>query len=372
MEVWLGMAEPTTYGYHDLDDVERQCEKIQVRMERLRSLGVKPGINLWPTFGGQDHDCNEGLRPPLPYQVMICYDGTPASYVACPSSPEFHAYMRRKAHIMAKTKPDFIWVDDDCRMNYLGAPYPCFCPDCVRRFQDGRFESREELVEALNQPENRELRFAWCTYNADRLAGFCAEFRAAVDEINPAIETPFMSVGYSHTTYDGDYLEKCAEALRAKAFRPGHGFYWDDAPRELFTKTMEVARQVQRLSMYEDMFLEESCPCISLDKASSTRLLEIGAALAAGCTGVAFNHLYTCGGDNPALFLAAEMERLHAILCSGISMSLPIGCPWRASGPSTMSGRWRAWKWARTAGSTRTGRAMPLTPRTAGLLLGML
>lgn len=312
-EVWLCMAEPTTYGYHDLDDVERQCEKIRVRMERLRSQGVKPGINLWPTFGGQDHDCNEGLRPPLPYQVMICYDGTPASYVACPSSPEFHAYMRRKAHIMAKTKPDFIWVDDDCRMNYLGAPYPCFCPDCVRRFQDGRFESREELVEALNRPENRELRFAWCAYNADRLAGFCAEFRAAVDEVDPAIETPFMSVGYSHTTYDGDYLEKCAEALRAKAFRPGHGFYWDDTPRELFTKTMEVARQVQRLSMYEDMFLEEeSCPCISLDKASSTRLLEIGAALAAGCTGVAFNHLYTCGGDNPALFLAAEMERLHA------------------------------------------------------------
>lgn len=352
VEVWLGMAEPTTYGYHPLEQVEELCRTVAERIEYLHSLGVRAGINLWPTFGAQDSRCDAGLRPPLPYQTMICFDGREAPNVACPSSAQFHAYMRAKCHIMAKAKPDFIWIDDDCRINDLGAPYPCFCPDCVRKFQGGRFSSREELVEALNRPENRQLRLSWCAYNADRLADFCKAVRAAVDEIDPGIEMPFMSVGYGHTTYDGDYLEKCASALRSKAFRPGHGFYWDDQPRELFTKTMEVARQVQRLPMYEDMFLEEeSCPCISLDKASSTRILEIGAALAAGCTGVAFNHLYSCGGPEPAVFLEAEVERLHACypmfrrfteFAHGLPMAgiWPIDNEWKMAGMNVDENGW--------------------------------
>lgn len=311
-EVWLFMSEPTSYGYHPLKQVEELCRTIQKQMDAFRALGIRAGINLWPTFGAQDVGCDPNLRPPMPFPHMVGYDGSPAPALACPSSPEFLSYIREKFHIMAKARPDFIWVDDDCRLTHMGSPYPCFCQGCVARFQNGRFGSRKELVTALNQPENAKLRREWCAYNADRLANFCKTVRAAVDEVDPSIETPFMSVGYSHTTYSGDYLEKCAAALRAKAFRPGHGFYWDDRPRELFSKTMDIARQVQRLPIHEDILMEEeSHPRIPLDKANAIRILEIGASLGAGCNGIAFNHLFKCSGSDPAFYLEEEMKLLH-------------------------------------------------------------
>ncbi len=312
-EVWFFMSEPSSYGYHPLDDVARQCEQLKPRMERLRKMGIRAGINVWPTFGENSSNMETSSLPPMPYRCMVSKNGVDAPALACPSSPEFLEYIRQKFKIIAQSGPSFIWVDDDCRMMDLNADFPCFCPACVAGFQNGRWASREELVAALNAPENTELRYAWCDYEAGKLENFCKTVRAAVDEVDPSIETPFMTVGYSHTTYTGNYLQRCAAALRAQEFRPGHGFYWDDAPRGLFSKTMDIARQVQRMPKYSDILMEEeSFPMTLLDKAAATRILEIGACLGVGCNGIAHNHLINTGGSEPMGYLEYELGLLEA------------------------------------------------------------
>ena len=254
---------------------------------------------------------------PLPFPPVVGMDGSVADSIVCPISPEFLSYTREKYVLAAKAAPAFIWVDDDTRFTHLGGvPYPCFCDRCVAGFEGGRFTSREELVAALNAPVNRELRHSWSAYGADRLARYCAEIRAAVDSIAPAMDTPFMTVGPTHTTYAGDFIEKCMSALRSRRGRPGHGFYWDDRPADMLQKAMEVGRQTVRYPDYtvDVLYEEESYPCAYLDKAVQTRLNEVWLALAAGCSGVAFNHLAFPGETrNPDMFnvYRREMDALH-------------------------------------------------------------
>lgn len=309
----LFIAEPSSHAYHPLEEVAEKCEVFKKAAKKIRARGMRVGIDQWPTFGAsethqQGHDTRE-----MPFQPMIGMDGTPISRVACPVSPEFLDYTREKFKIFASAGPDFVWVDDDCRFTHLGgAEYPCFCPHCVANFENGRFSSREELVAALNAPENRELRHKWSAYGADRLAAYCKAAREGVDAVDPSIDVPFMTVGYTHTTYSGDYIEKCMEAGRSRAGRPGHGFYWDEEPRKMFFKTMDVARQVVRYapsSLNDVQYEEESCPCTPLNKAVEVRLLEAGLSIWAGCTGFAFNSLFHSGGPEPLKHMEYTIKR---------------------------------------------------------------
>ena len=314
-EFWIFIAEPTSSGYEPLSEIARKCELYKRPAEMAHKRGIRVGINPWPTFGaGEAYQLNQG-QAKLPYQGMVGMDGSVSERVACPISPEFLEYTRARYKLYANSGVQFVWVDDDCRFTHLGgAPYPCFCPRCINGFEGGRFKDRESLVSALNAPENASLRRKWSAYGAERLAAYCRAVRDAVDEVNPEIETPFMSVGYGHTTYAGDYIEKCMEALRAKAARPGHGFYWDEKPMGMFEKAYEMSRQI--VSMPESVlgdvqYEEESCPMTPLNKAPHTRLMEMALSIWGGCTGVAMNHLYHAGGRKPFAYLEYELELLR-------------------------------------------------------------
>lgn len=311
-EVAFFLAEPSNGAYHPLEIVAHEADVFAKRAVQLRAAGKTVGINVWPTFGTGQTFCMSEKRPPVTFRRMVGIDGVADASLVCPTSPEFLEYIREKYTVLAKAGPDFIWVDDDTRFTDLeGVPYPCFCDDCVKNFENGRFTCREDLVAALNQPENRELRHRWSEYGADRLARFCAEIRAAVDAVNLDIDTPFMTVGPTHTTYSGDFIEKCMTALRSRRGRPGHGFYWDANPNGMLEKCMEAGRQIVYYPKETtDIFYEEeSCPCVHLEKALRTRRNEVTLALAAGCTGVAFNHL----NANPRMdeLLAREVDELH-------------------------------------------------------------
>ena len=314
-EIWLFIDEPTSSGYEPLEEIARKCELYKPLAALARARGVRIGINPWPTFGaGEDYQAGQG-QPPLPYQGMVGLDGSVSKRIACPISPEFLAYTRERYRLFALTGCDFVWVDDDCRFTHLGGvKYPCFCPRCVQGFDGGRFKDRESLVNALNAPENTGLRRKWSAYGAERLATYCRAVRAAVDEVDKSIETPFMSVGYGHTTYAGNYIERCMKALRAKSARPGHGFYWDEKPMGLFDKAYEMARQVVDIpekALDDVQYEEESCPRTPLNKAADTRALEMAVSIWGGCTGVAMNHLYRAGGERPFGYLEYELKLLR-------------------------------------------------------------
>lgn len=299
----LFISEPSSHAYHPLDEVREKCEVFKRTAKKLRAHGMRVGIDQWPSFGAAGvQQATVDIRE-MPFQPMVGVDGSVTPRIACPVSPEFLDYTREKFKIFAQAGPDFVWVDDDCRFTHLGGTlYPCFCPRCVENFDGGRFKNREELVEALNKPENRELRHKWSAYGADRLAAYCKAAREGVDAVDPSIDVPYMTVGYTHTTFSGDYIEKCMEVSRSRAGRPGHGFYWDEEPRKMFSKAMDVSRQVLRYnqeSLADVQYEEESFPCTPLNKAANIRLLEAGLSIWGGCTGFAFNSLTFSAGKRP-------------------------------------------------------------------------
>lgn len=299
----LFISEPSSHAYHPLDEVREKCEVFKRAAKKIRAHGMRVGIDQWPSFGAAGVQQAVVDVREMPFQPMVGVDGTVTERIACPISPEFLDYTREKFKIFAQAGPDFVWIDDDCRFTHLGGTlYPCFCPNCIAGFENGKYKSREELVAALNTPQNRELRHKWSEYGASRLAAYCQAAREGVDAVDPSIDVPYMTVGYTHTTFSGDYIEKCMEVSRSRAGRPGHGFYWDEEPRKVFSKAMDVSRQVLRYvpdSLQDVQYEEESFPCTPLNKAVNMRILEAGLSIWAGCSGFAFNSLTFSAGQDP-------------------------------------------------------------------------
>jgi len=237
-EIAILVREPIDYGYFPADRLRATLEIYKRRAGYFKKNGKLVGINTWPTFGlgggsKKPHDCP--VAPP-DFDYMVGYDGKVSNGGFCSLSPAYIEHIKERFTIFAETNPDFIWVDDDCRMTHLeGGPlelwreptiYPCFCPRCVAGFDGGRWLNRETLVGALNKPGNQLLRKMWCDWGAERLERFCKILREAVDKVDPDIEMPFMSTGLTHSTFSGDYLRRCTKALRSRLLRPGHGFYF--------------------------------------------------------------------------------------------------------------------------------------------------
>ncbi|MBE0654668.1 MAG: hypothetical protein IH594_12765, partial [Bacteroidales bacterium] len=298
--------EPSNSPYDPLERVAKLAGIFPRRAEVLRNAGKKAGINVWPSFGtGSEHE-KSPLRPGIPFQPAVGMNGKEDPGIVCPVSPGFLEYTYEKYSILAAAGPDFIWLDDDIRFTDLfGEPFPCFCDNCLSGFLEGAYTSRELLVSKLNDPQLTELRRHWSAYAADRLADYCGEARRAVDAVDPSIDCGFMTVGPTHTTYAGDFIEKCTHVLRSKRVRPGHGFYQDERPVDMLGKAMEVGRQTVRYPGHatDIQYEEESWPDPLLDKAINSRINEIWLALAAGCNGVALNHL-------PFSFLPGDPDML--------------------------------------------------------------
>lgn len=294
------------YALSPLENKQNQVDAFLKVAEKFRSRGISVGFNVWPTF-----NLYESTLKYHSFPGMVDMNGEEIKSIACPTSVEFIDYMKQKYRIFAKAKPEFIWVDDDCRFTHMEGFYPCFCERCVKGFKNGQFADRESLVNALNLPENRELRIEWSEYGADRLANLCAALRSAVDEIDPEIDLALMTVGATHTTFAGSYIEKCMKAMRSKRGRPGHGFYSDKEPDKLMWKAMEVGRQITEYpdSTTEIFWEEDSHPQNHLNKSNHTRRNEITMALLTGCNGIAFNHQNSYGGIDKRL--AREIDELH-------------------------------------------------------------
>ena len=138
----------THHLYIPLDNYARRMEVAAGRLDALRRAGVgSAGIKVLCTIG----HINEAwdYMPPLPFQAMVGHDGSVSTGCACPNTPEMRAYVRAKYELVARARPDFIWVDDDIRMHHHGVAWGCFCPTCLAQFAEragGPF-TREELVD---------------------------------------------------------------------------------------------------------------------------------------------------------------------------------------------------------------------------------
>ena len=330
------------------------------RFEAFRQAGIRSvGVNVLATIGHGDEAWES--MPAMLLPPMVGLDGTQSRGCACPARTEYRHYIRAKYSAYAHTGANFIWVDDDFRMQGhsfagKGIDWGCFCEHCLQMFatETGDAYSRDQLASALSVPENRRLRQAWVAHNGLVLESVLTEIAGAVKSVDPAIVMGSMTLGPAFTAYSNSTVHKWMNALGATKARPGQGFYWDTLPGsnvemvganrlDALMKAFEIARQN---SLYPARITDrqaeyETFPYGSLLKNPQTALIESLLAIASGCNGVAFN-TFGVGGpyeEYEPLFQTLTQARpmLDAVLSHG--QGLPARGLWSAWSPHVMAKR---------------------------------
>lgn len=280
--------------YSRVAELARQLHTI---MPPFKALGLRVGINHLSTIGHLDENLENSLSEP--WQKITDVNGTAAKGSYCPLDTRFQAYVRDCYKVLAEAGPDFIWIDDDVRMaHHPPAQVSCFCDLCLGRFAEETGEpwTRARAAQVLlgeATPESRELRAKWVAHNRRLITELFDLIRAAVDEVNPGLPLGFMCCPL---VYEGMAFDRWGEALAGPRgvpvkWRPGGGFYTDAQPLEMLRKAHQVGRVAEAIPGADTdiQYEHENFPYQKLKKSETIFVAEAGAALAAGCTGVALN-----------------------------------------------------------------------------------
>jgi hypothetical protein len=295
----VALFTSATHAPLPLPELERRTQALRAVLPRFRALGLDAGVNHLATLGHADEDVERALREP--WQRFTGPDGLTAQACYCASDPHVMAYVGRCYELLAATDPDFLWVDDDLRLESRGpVRFGCFCSACLSAFGErtSRPWTRAELVAALNAApfdERLAWRRHWVAHNRSYVAGVLRTVRAAVDRVNPRLPLGYMS---AELTYSGYGWTEWPAALAGPSqlpvkWRPGGGFYTDETPTALLGKAHSVGRQLGGLpaSVADRPYEHENYPYQPLKKSVTLATAEVAAALGAGCTGAALNCL---------------------------------------------------------------------------------
>ena len=277
--------------------IEERAEELRRILPLFRALGLSAGINHLATVGHHSENLAGSLSEP--WQRMMGLGGETCAGSFCPADPDFRRYVTASYVALACAEPDFIWIDDDVRLEGHGAVrYACFCDRCLGRFEEesGVRYTRETLAAAFRSGSGNEqlaLRKQWLEHNRRLQTELLRLIRAAVDSVNPSIVLGMMT---GDRFYDGNPFAEYVEALGGVAglevkWRPGAGFYSDSSPLGLLEKAHSIGRQCALLpAAVRDIQSEIECfPYQRLRKATHTTATEVAAYIAAGCTGAALN-----------------------------------------------------------------------------------
>lgn len=267
-------------------------------LPKFKALGLSAGINHLATVGHYDENLAHSLNEP--WQHLVDISGSVSLGCLCASDVNVQNYVRQSYIALAEARPDFIWFDDDLRLEPHGnkVQYPCFCNGCMATFskETGRTWTREVLRQAFRSgslTEHLALRRQWLEHNRQYAARLLAIMRAAVDSVNPDLTLGFMTVEGSYSAYG---MLDWANALKTRKgkpamCRPGGGYYEDRIPVEVLAKAHWTGRQVTFLpeEVTDIQYELENFPYQTLRKSRTMTMDEIGMAIAIGCTGAALN-----------------------------------------------------------------------------------
>ena len=263
------------------------CEKAGIR------LSYQQGVTLGH---GAEHDGNPkpGDQDFPADSWQVGKDGRRLNYL-CPRSPAVLEYEREFVKAMLSgCSPDSYWLDDDLRLGVRKRD-GCFCDRCIAAFnaKTGGAWTRETLAAKLYSKAAREqVRAQWIAFNAESLALYAAEARAAADELKSPCRLAYQAV-WSDTIYTGYDTKPILEALsgperRPVGIRPGACFYVEAEPREMVRKCLSVAREAERCRGWGNLvasvcYEQETYPRHVLHKSPGAIMTECALALASGC-----------------------------------------------------------------------------------------
>ena len=307
-EFWMDLVAPAAFPSlsaeaplnAEYDDFRRECE----------AAGIQMGFQRCPTLGHCVGPLSPETEPTLTKDDwQVDAQGRPMEGLLCPTSPNVlkYTYERTKATLIAM-KPSSFWVDDDLRMGVC-KPEGCFCPRCLRLFNEycGGNWTREELAHHLyDQTGDFEpVRAQWCQFHAYNNALVMKEYRRAVDEVMPECRLGWQTTMQTHT-YNGLDYSPVYEAMSGPRgcgvhIRPGGGYYFEDVEvKHLLGKAFESlvasARAVQYPKMEQICYEAENYPHTGQLKSARQMMTECALMLGCGCNSLTF---YWQDPENP-------------------------------------------------------------------------
>ena len=336
----------TSY-YHvplSLEALKAVAKNLGEAFPKGRALGYRVGLNHLATTG--HHNENLAVCVDSSLQRQVGLDGKICEGALCMASPDVLRYVRQSYEILASSRPDFMWIDDDVR---LGGHMPtkgcCLCDGCIADFSKvaGEVFTHASLVAALDDPDfkrRERIRRTFMERNSRVIGELLSLIEKTVHSVDPEIELGFMT---TDRFWEGGGLKAWAEALRGKSdlpvrWRPGCGFYSDEQPVWLIGKAHSIGRQLADLPPYVEIIQSEieNFPYQSLRKSTQTNAIEMAAYILAGCSGSALNILNMEG--NPLTESIPLLKRLEEniafgnILKENLQGSVPVGI-WPAWDP---------------------------------------
>ena len=281
-----------------LATLRARARRLAVIQPQFRAAGLAVGINHLSTMGHLDENLDNSLQEP--WQHLVDISGAVSKSCYCVADPAMQAYVRDSYVALAETKPDFIWVDDDVRLESHppSIHMACLCERCLAAFaaQTGVARTREQLAAAFHAGSREArltLRRQWLEHNRRYIGGLLAQIREAVDVVDRTVPLGLMTGGIAYSGYGfAEWAGAMAGAHRVPVkWRPGGGFYTDDTPAALLDKAHSVGRQTGLLpvDIRDVQWEHENFPYQVLRKSRRVFAAEGGAAIGAGCTGIALN-----------------------------------------------------------------------------------
>ena len=338
----LALFSSFTHPPLPLGVVRRHCLRLAEVMPQMRQGGYRVGVNILATMGHHEENLPGSLAEP--WTRSTDPQGRVSLGSFCPASPELLHYTEELYILVAEAGPDFIWVDDDVRlMGHLPIRATCFCEACIDRFcqEIGATYTRETLVAAMGgppSPERDELRLLWLEHNRVMIANLLRAAAEAVHRVDPTLPMGFMT---GDRFYEGYGFGEWADALEGPQspparWRPGGGFYSDDAYMGLVDKANAIGRQVSQLPRKVSIIQSEIENFIyqRLSKSVAVTMLEGIAHMAAGATGLALNVIGD--PDSVAEEYTPFLEATHVTRPFLAALA-------EATGRSVPEGLWPAW-----------------------------
>ena len=272
-------AEFCHYGYWDIDYSAENAKLLKDRISQYRKAGVKSvGINLLCTIGHAQEGWSVLPKPPFPFQEDE--HGTELRGHLCINNDAYLDYIAKRYALYADTGADFIWMDDDIRLDP-----DCCCSECIHKFNEiyKTDYNREELVADIRN--NQNVSNQWTRFKTDVIIKLIGTIRTAVKNTNPKVKIGFMSI--SRNAIREWILESGAEKAR-----PGEGFFDERQPVDVFEKCFRVQKQITNYpeEIKDIQYEYEAFNYQSLNRSVKFSELETTLALMSGCSGVLYNN----------------------------------------------------------------------------------
>ncbi|MDD4774432.1 MAG: hypothetical protein PHZ09_12655 [Eubacteriales bacterium] len=352
----IGQVALFTSSYHPplpIDETAVRCDIMKERMRSLREAGFKAGINILGTIGHHNENLDHCYRSEANRMTNIHGHICEGSF--CMRDKRFiDDYIKPVYTMLAKTHPDFIWVDDDVRCGHMPIGNGCFCDICIKDFNNahGYSYTRDSLRAALNE-RDIPLRRQWLVHNGNAICSLFEVIGKTVRGISGQIILGFMTgeryfESYNFRAFAGALSENGKYEIM---WRPGGGAYTDYSIYDFIHKAREIGRQSARLPAYVTVIQSEieNFPYQLIKKSPVNTVTESLLYMTTGCTGAAFNILPSETGEpveNCERHLKAidsavdDYKMLHEKLCG--MKPFGIGSGWRTDAHAFAWGEWTA------------------------------